>query len=101
AKLRPLLVADGVKETDLPHSLDFPPPSSGATGEATRYFYPMPEKLDPAILPHVVLGKKFVAISSSPALSQRMLSSSGPVKNEVVAIDQPSAMAAVAHLPVL
>jgi len=100
-KLRPMLTEEGVKETDLPPTLDFPPPSSGSLGEATRYFYPMPEKLDPAILPHVVVSKKFVAISSSPALSQRMLTSSGPVKNEVVAIDQPSAMAAVAHLPVL
>jgi hypothetical protein len=98
-KVMPLLKEDGAD--DLPPSLDFPPPSSSSVGGAMQYFYPMPEKLDPAILPHVVLGKKFVAISSSPGLSQRMLSPSGPVKNEVVAIDQPSSSAAVVHLPVL
>jgi len=98
-KLLPMLKDDGAH--DLPPTLDFPPPSSSNVGEGTQYFYPMPEKLDPAILPHVVVSKKFVSISSSPALSQRMLSPSGAVKNEVVAIDQPSAMAAVVHLPVM
>jgi len=97
--LRPMLKEDGAEH--LPETLDFPLPSSGSLGDGTQYFYPMPEKLDPAILPHVVVSKKFVTISSSPALSQRMLSPSGAVKNEVVAIDQPSAMAAVVHLPVL
>ena len=94
-----MLTEDGAD--NLPETLDFPLPSSGNLGDGTQYFYPMPEKLDPAILPHVVVSKKFVTISSSPALSQRMLSPSGPVKNEVVAIDQPSAMAAVVHLPVM
>jgi len=97
-KLMPLLKEDGAK--DMPPSLDFPPPQSASVGEGTRYFYPMPDKLDSAILPHVLVSKKFVAISSSPAMSERMLSSN-PVKNEVVAIDQPSSMAAVVHLPVL
>jgi len=98
-KLRPMMAEDGAN--DLPPSLDFPPPSSAVAGEGTRYFYPMPEKLDPAILPHVALSKKFVALTTSPALSDRMTSGSAMPKNEVVAIDQPSAQAAVAHLPVM
>jgi hypothetical protein len=98
-RLRPLMAEDGAN--NLPETLDFPLPSSANVGDGMQYFYPMPEKLDPAILPHVVVSKKFVTISSSPALSQRMLSPSGPVKNEVVGIDQPSAMAAVVHLPVM
>jgi hypothetical protein len=99
-KLVPLLKAEGAGD-DLPPKLPLMAPESKAVGDVTQYHYPLPFKLDQAILPHVVLGKKFMAFSTSPGLSQRMLTPTSPPSDGVVALDQASASGGFVKMPTL
>ena len=88
-KIRPLLVEEA--KAPLPPTLEIPRPQTSALGEAKMFFYPLPD-IDDAILPHAVVGKNMLIVSSSPALSRGLMTAGEMPKDELVAIDQPAQM---------
>lgn len=90
--LAPLVGRPALAEFQIPR------PNVRDLAGATMYYYALPPDVDPALLPHAVVRDRLLILSTSPALSQRMLRSGERPVTAVVPSDQPSGSLLVLHL---
>ena len=77
-----------------------PRPETSQVGkDGVMYFYSLPPILDPGILPHAVVGKKLLILSTSPAQSKRMFPAGENLPSDLVPLGKPAGAAGMCRPP--